>query len=396
MLWSVRSTRPNRLMMKIVAAPNAFKGCLSAQDAAIAMAEGVRRAVPDAQIVTCPVADGGDGLVAVVTDALGGTLVPFDVSDPLGERVTAPVCQTGDLVVLEMASASGLALVPPERRDPVAGSTRGTGELIRHALGLGAKRLIIGIGGSATTDGGIGMAHALGARFLDSDGTVLPPNGASLGAIRRIDLSGLDPRLKTVAIEVACDVDNPLFGPRGSAHTFGPQKGATPQQIAQLDAGLKNLAAVIQRDLGRDVASIPGAGAAGGMGAILIALFDMTLKPGAELVMAIVGLDRALDGADLVLTGEGSVDGQTLLGKAPAIVAAHAKAKGIPCFIIAGRKSGDLGPLRARGVEAVFSLCSGPISADEAMARAKPLLADAAEEATRAFVAGWRGGTQAR
>lgn len=383
-------------MMKIVAAPNAFKGCLSARDAAVAMAEGVCRAAPDAHIVTCPVADGGDGLVAVVTDALGGTLVPFAVSGPLGERVTAPVCQAGDLIAIEMALASGLALVPPDRRDAVAGSTLGTGELIRHALDLGAKRLIIGIGGSATTDGGIGMAHALGARFLDGDGAVLPPNGASLQSIRRIDLSGLDPRLKTVTIEAACDVDNPLFGPQGAAHIFGPQKGANPQQIARLDAGLRNFAAVIERDLGRDVAAVRGAGAAGGLGVALLAFLGVTLKPGAELVMTIVGLDRALDGADLVLTGEGSIDAQTLSGKAPAIVAAHAKANGIPCFMIAGRKSGDLGSLRALGVEAVFSLCSGPMSLDEAMAQAKPLLADATEEATRAFLAGWRGSTPPR
>lgn len=379
-------------MMKIVAAPNAFKGCLSARDAAIAMAEGVRRAAPDADIVACPVADGGDGLVAVVADALGGALIEFEVSGPLGARVAAPVCRAGDLVAIEMALASGLALVPPDRRDAVAASTIGTGELIRHALDLGARRLIIGIGGSATTDGGIGMAQALGARFFDGAGAPLPPNGASLPLIRRIDLSGLDPRLKTVTIEAACDVDNPLYGPQGAAQIFGPQKGASPQQVAFLDEGLRNLAAVIKRDLGRDVAAVRGAGAAGGLGAGLLAFLSTTLKPGAELVMAIIGLDRALDGADLVLTGEGSVDAQTAAGKAPAIVATHAKAKGVPCFIIAGRKSGDLEPLRALGVDAVFTL-SPPMSLDEAMARARPLLADTTEDAIRAFLADWRGGT---
>jgi glycerate kinase len=352
------------------------------------MAEGVRRAAPDADIVERPVADGGDGLVAVVGEACGGVLSRFEVSGPLGDRVSASICQAGDLVTIEMALASGLALVPPERRDAVAASTLGTGELILHALDLGAKKLVIGLGGSATTDGGMGMAQALGARFFDAAGTPLAPSGAALPLIERIDLSGLDPRLGTTIIEAACDVDNPLHGPRGAAFIFGPQKGATPDQVAFLDKGLRNLARLIKRDLRRDVASVPGAGAAGGLGASLLAFLGVTLKPGAELVMEIVGLDRALDGADLVLTGEGAVDAQTVFGKAPAIVAARAKAKDAACFIIAGRKSAGLDQLRALGVDAVFSLCPGPMSLDDAMAQARPLLADAAEDATRAFLAG--------
>jgi glycerate kinase len=381
---------PTTCSMKIVAAPNAFKGCLTARDAAAAMAAGARRAAPDAEIVELPVADGGDGLVAVIAAARGGVLRQCEVTGPLGDRVSASICQAGDLVTIEMALASGLALVPPERRDAVAASTLGTGELILHALDLGAKTLVIGLGGSATTDGGIGMAHALGARFFDAAGTPLDPSGAALPLIERIDLSGLDPRLDTTVLEAACDVDNPLYGPRGAASIFGPQKGATPDQVAFLDNGLRNLARVIKRDLGRDVASVPGAGAAGGLGASLLAFFGATLKPGAELVMEIVGLDRALEGADLVLTGEGAVDAQTVFGKAPAIVAARAKAKGAACFIIAGRKSADLGQLRALGADAVFSLCPGPMSLDDAMAQARPLLADAAEDATRAFLAGKR------
>lgn len=376
--------------MKIVAAPNAFKGCLTARDAATAMADGVRRAAPDADVVKVPVADGGDGLVAVVADALGGVLSQFEVSGPLGDRVSASVCQAGDLVTIEMALASGLALVPPDRRNAVAASTLGTGELILHALDLGARKLVIGLGGSATTDGGTGMAHALGARFFDAAGRPLAPNGASLPLIRHIDLSGLDPRLGATRIEAACDVNNPLYGPRGSAHVFGPQKGASPDQVAFLDHGLRNLAEVIKRDLGRDVATVPGAGAAGGLGAALLAFLGTTLKPGAELVMEIVGLDRALEGADLVLTGEGAVDAQTTCGKAPAIVAARAKMKGAACFIIAGRKSAGLERLRELGADAVFSLCPGPIGLDEAMAQVRPLLADTAEDATRAFLAGRR------
>jgi glycerate kinase len=290
-----------------------------------------------------------------------------------------------------MALASGLALVPRDRRDAVAASTLGTGELIRHALDLGAKKLAIGIGGSATTDGGMGMAHALGARFFDAAGAPLHPSGASLPLIRRIDLSSLDPRLGAVVIEVACDVDNPLHGPQGAAHIFGPQKGASPEEVAFLDDGLRNLAEVIEHDLSRKVASLLGSGAAGGLGAGLLAFLGATLRPGAELVMEIVGLDRALEGADLVLTGEGAVDAQTASGKAPAVVAAKAKAKGVACFVIAGRKSTGLGRLRELGADAVFSLCPGPIGLDEAIAQAGPLLADAAEDAVHAFVAGRRG-----
>ncbi len=374
--------------MKIVAAPNAFKGCLTAREAAAAMAKGLRRAAPGAEIVELPVADGGDGLVAVVHDALGGTLSTVEVTGPLGEKVEAAICRVGDLVAIEMALASGLALVPRERRDALTATTIGTGELIRHALDLGAKHLVIGIGGSATTDGGSGMAHALGARFLDEKGEPLSPSGAALQKIRRVDLSGLDARLAGIVVDVACDVDNPLHGPRGAAHIFGPQKGADAHQIRLLDDGLKNLAAVIERDLGIDVAGRPGAGAAGGLGAGLVAFLGATLKPGAELVLEIVGLDRALEGADLVITGEGAVDEQTASGKAPAVVASRAKAAGAACFAIGGRRTENLAALRSAGIDAVFSLCSGPMSLGEAMARAPELLSASSEEALRAFLAG--------
>jgi glycerate kinase len=374
--------------VKIVAAPNAFKGCLTAREAAAAMANGLRRAVPGAEIVEVPVADGGDGLVAVVHDALGGTLSNVAVTGPLGEKVEAAICRVGDLVAIEMALASGLALVPRERRDALAATTIGTGELIRHALDLGAKHLVIGIGGSATTDGGSGMAHALGARFLDEKGEPLSPSGAALQKIRGIDLSGLDARLAGIVVDVACDVDNPLHGPRGAAHIFGPQKGADAHQVRFLDDGLKNLAAIIERDLGVDVAGRPGAGAAGGLGAGLVAFLGATLKPGAELVLEIVGLDRALEGADLVVTGEGAVDEQTASGKAPAVVASRAKAAGVACFAVGGRRAESLAALHAAGIDAIFSLCPGPMSLDEAMARAPELLSASTEEAFRAFLAG--------
>jgi glycerate kinase len=289
-----------------------------------------------------------------------------------------------------MALASGLALVPPGRRDALAASTFGTGELIKHALDLGARKIIVGIGGSATTDGGTGAAHALGIRFFDENDRVIAPNGAALSRIRRIDVSGRDPRIAGVRIEAACDVDNPLYGPRGAACVFGPQKGATPEQVWQLDEGLKTLASVIERDLGVAVADMPGAGAAGGLGAGLKAFLGAELRRGSELVLDIVGLDRALENADLVLTGEGSMDEQTAAGKAPAVVAARARAHGSACIAITGRRVDRLDALHQTGIDAVFSLCSRPMSLETAMSEAASLITSATEEAVHAFVAGRR------
>lgn len=378
--------------MKIVVAPNAFKGCLTARAAAAAMSAGVARALPGAEIVRVPVADGGDGLVDVVREALGGAAIAVPVTGPLGERVEAVIChhaETG-LAAVEMALASGLALVPPDRRDALAASTFGTGELIARALELGVRKIIVGIGGSATTDGGTGMAQALGVRFFDENDRPLAPSGAALSRLRRIDMSGLDPRLAGVRIEAACDVDNPLYGPRGAACVFGPQKGATPAQVTQLDEGLRTFARVIERDLGVSVADMPGAGAAGGLGAGLKAFLGAALKPGSELVLDIVGLDQALDNADLVLTGEGAIDAQTAAGKAPAVVAARARARGCACIAIAGRRDDALEALHAIGIDAVFSLCSRPMTLETAMADAASLVTAATEEAVRAFLAGRR------
>jgi glycerate kinase len=378
--------------VKIVVAPNAFKGCLTARAAAAAMSAGVARALPTAEIVQVPVADGGDGLVEVVRTALGGDGVSVPVTGPLGERIEAQIChhRASGLVAIEMALASGLALVPAARRDALAASTVGTGELIARALDLGARKIIVGIGGSATTDGGTGMAHALGVRFFDAIGRAVVPNGAALAHIRSIDLSGRDPRLAGVRIEAACDVDNPLYGPRGAARVFGPQKGATAEQVEQLDAGLENLAAVIERDLGVAVGDLPGAGAAGGLGAGLKAFLGAELRRGSELVLDIVGLDRALENADLVLTGEGSMDEQTAAGKAPAVVAARARARGCACIAVTGRRVEALDALHAAGIDAVFSLCLRPMTLETAMSEAASLITAATEEAVRAFVAGRR------
>jgi glycerate kinase len=287
-----------------------------------------------------------------------------------------------------MALASGLALLPEQARDATATTTLGTGELMRAALDLGAGHIIVGLGGSATNDGGIGMAQALGWRFPDAAGRTVEPVGGRLADIARIDAAGKDPRLDRVRVEAVCDVDNPLIGPRGASRVYGPQKGATPGQVDALDAGLTHLAALVTRDLGLRVAELPGAGAAGGIGAGLVAFAGATLRPGAELVLDLLAFDRHLDGADLVLTAEGRIDHQTAHGKAPAAVAARARARGIPCIAIAGGVGDAIGALHDIGIDAVFSLCRGPMSLTAAQAKAEPLLADAAEQAVRAFLAG--------
>lgn len=373
--------------MKIVLAPNAFKGSMSAMQAALAMEQGVRAAFPAAQLCKVPVADGGDGLAEVLIDALGGEAHSITVSGPLGEPVRATLCnvQHLDLAAVEMAVASGLALLAPEMRDPTRTSTFGTGELIRAALDLGARRIVVGIGGSATNDGGVGMAAALGVRFLDADGATVPPVGGALGQIRRIDTSGLDPRLRGLCCEVICDVENPLVGPRGAAAVYGPQKGATPEQVGALDAGLAHLADRIAAELGLDVRDLPGAGAAGGLGAGLHAFLGAELRRGVDLVLDLVGLDSKLDGADLVIAAEGQIDFQTAFGKAPAGVAERARARGIPCIAIAGGIGEGIAKLHPIGIDAVFSLCSGPLSLEQAMVSGPALLSAATEQIARCF-----------
>lgn len=373
--------------MKIVLAPNALKGSLSATHAAQAMERGLRAAWPTAEVVRVPVADGGDGLVEVLIEALGGEALPLTVSGPLGEPVQASLCHVPSrhLAVIEMASASGLTLLAPERCDPTRTSTFGTGELIRAALDLGVQRIIVGIGGSATNDGGIGMAAALGVGFLDADGREVTPVGGALGQIWRVDTSGLDPRLQRVCCDVLCDVDNPLTGPRGAAAVYGPQKGATPEQVAALDAGLSHLAERLRADLGLDVSDLPGAGAAGGLGACLHAFLGAKLRRGVDLVLDLVGLEQALDGADLVITAEGRIDGQTAHGKAPAGVAERAKARNIPCIAIAGSIGEGAAALHALGIDALFSLCPAPMTLKQAMSQGSALLEAATEQVVRCF-----------
>lgn len=376
--------------MKIVTAPNAFKGSLTATEAAIAMEAGIKKILPDAEVVQVPVADGGDGLVDVAVEALDGEMLSLEVTGPRNSPVEANFCyvESMDLVTVEMALASGLALLPDDMQDPTLTTTFGTGELIKAGLDLGVSRINVGIGGSATNDGGIGMAQALGVRFLDKEGRELPGIGASLASIVKIDLSGLDPRIKETTVEAVCDVENPLYGPKGAAFVYGPQKGATPDQVEELDKGLQNLAERIHKDFGIDVANMPGAGAAGGLGGGLHAFLGAKLCKGIDLIFDLVGLPEKLSGADLALTGEGQIDFQTVFGKAPGGVGAAAKAQGIPCFAIAGSIGKELGDLHESGINAVFSLCPGPMTLEESMKLSKENITRVTEQAIRAFLAG--------
>lgn len=374
--------------MKIVIAPDSFKECLAAEDVAEAMARGVRTAAPRAEVVTVPMADGGEGTVRALVAATGGELRLARVAGPWGEPVDAEFGLLGDgkTAAIEMAAASGLPLVPRDRRDPTRTTTFGTGELISAALDAEAERLILGIGGSATVDGGAGMAQALGARLLDAAGEPLGRGGGALARLARIDVSAMDSRLADVRCEVACDVDNPLAGPRGAARVYGPQKGATPAMIEQLDEALAHFADIAERDLGVHVRDVPGAGAAGGLGAGLMAFLGARLVPGVELVINAVGLEEKLRDADLVLVGEGRMDEQTAYGKVPVGVARLAAAMGVPAVAIVGSLGEGFEAVRGEGIVACFCILDRPMSLEEAFERARDLLARAAEEVTRLFV----------
>lgn len=376
--------------MRIIAAPNAFKGSLDAVAAAAAMKKGIRSAMPRCDVVCVPVADGGDGLTEIMLHGMGGQRIEVSVSGPRMQPVSAPFCwiPARGLAVVEMARASGLALLPASEQDPTQTTTLGTGELIRAAMDRGATRIIVGIGGSATCDGGIGMAAALGYRFLDRAGQPVEPVGGSLNAVAAIDGRRRDPRIDQISVAVACDVTNPLTGPDGASTVYSPQKGATPDQVARLDAGLANLARVVHREMAIEIADIPGSGAAGGLGGGLVAFLGAELKPGIDLVIDVVGLRQKLDRADLVLTGEGRIDAQTSFNKAPAGVGRAAQAAGIPCLAICGAVGDGLADLRDSGIDAVFSICNEPMSLDDAIQQTPDLLAECTEQVVRAFLAG--------
>ncbi len=367
------------LVVRIVVAPDSFKGSLSADRAAQAIAAGIVRAVPGAEPVLRPVADGGEGTVAAALRA-GYAAREVRVTGPDGRPVAAVLALRGTTAVLELATAAGLGLL--DRPAPMTANTRGVGELVRHALDAGAQRIVLGIGGSATTDGGAGMLRALGLRLLDARGAEVPPGGVGLVQLDRIDAAGLDPRLAEVEFVVATDVDNPLTGPTGAAHVYGPQKGASPAQVPVLDAALGRFAAVLARDLGADVAATPGAGGAGGTAAGALAV-GARLVSGGGLVCDLVGLSEALDGATLVITGEGSLDEQTLHGKAPAEVALRARAAGVPCLALAGSVHLRPDRLAEAGFAAAYALSEVEPDLDRCLAEPERLLAELAARVVR-------------
>ena len=378
--------------MKITIAPDSFKGCLGALEAALAMEEGARRVFPEAEFAVVPMADGGEGTVRALVEATGGEFVSEEVADPLGRPIKATygILKDGLTAVMEMAAASGLPLLAPEERNPLLTSTLGTGQLIKAALDRGCRGMIIGIGGSATVDGGMGMAQALGARFLDEGGKPLGPEGDELARLDRIDLSGFDPRTRGTEVWVACDVDNPLLGPNGAAKVFGPQKGATPEMVATLEANLTRFAEVVKRDLGKDVTEFPGSGAAGGLGAGLAAFLEAKVQPGAEVVARAAGLEEKMKGSALVITGEGRIDRQTAHGKTVCGVAAIAKRMGVPVVAIAGSLGEGAEEVIHLGVDALADIIDGPMTLEEALAQARSLISDASERVCRLLAVGMR------
>ena len=387
---SVAAQLYNPLTMKIVIAPQAFKGALSGADAARAIAEGVARVDSSVETVLIPVADGGDGTVEALAGTSGGQIFSSQVTGPLGHPVNARwgVMGDGRTAVIEMAQASGLALVPPRQRDPRTTTSYGTGELMRDALEAGYERIVVGLGGSATNDGGAGMAQALGAKLLYHSGRDLRWGGMALRQLATIDISGLHNRLAASEVIAATDVNNPLCGPRGASAVYGPQKGASPETVKELDRGLSVYAKVLHRCLGRDVAEEPGAGAAGGMGAGLMAFANATLRSGIDLVCEALDFDRHLQGAHLVITGEGRIDSSTAFNKAPVGVARRAKAIGAQVLVLAGSLGPGYQDVYKHGIDAVVCIGDHPMSFRESLARTADLLTDAADRSMRLLLMG--------
>ncbi|ARU03801.1 glycerate kinase [Comamonas serinivorans] len=375
-----------RPALTVLVAPSGFKENLSAESVACHLARGVQQAMPDAEVLTAPLADGGEGFTQALVQATQGRLIPVRVTGPLGDSLPSFFGLLGNrhrTAVIEMAAAAGLRLVPRERRNPMLTTSRGVGELIRAALDAGAERILLGCGDSGVNDGGAGMAQALGARLLDAQGRELGPGGGELARLHRIDLSGLDPRLQQVQLDAAVNWHNVLLGPRGVARVFGPQKGATPAQVDQLDLAMTRWAEVIHRDLGQAIGQAPGAGASGGLGAGVAALLGGRLHPRFDIVMNDLQLDELLDRADLVITAEGSLDAQTPYGKVPAEVARRAKLRGLPVIALAGTLGPGADLNLAHGIDACASIVPGPCSLDEAMARSPHWLERAAADALR-------------
>jgi glycerate kinase len=376
--------------MNIVIAPDSFKGSLSAVAAADAIEQGIRAIVPAAELVRVPLADGGEGTAQALVDATGGRLVQQRVWGPLREPVEAFFGILGDDTtgVVETAAASGLALVPAERRDPRMTTTYGTGQLIAAAMDYGCTKVIVAVGGSATNDGGAGMAQALGARLTDDNGEQLGPGGAELARLAKVDVSNLDARVRTTEFYIATDVNNPLCGPQGASAVYGPQKGATPEMVRELDFALMRYATVIARDLKQEVADRPGAGAAWGLGAGLMAFLGAQPRMGIAVVLETVDFESYLEAADLIITGEGRIDSQTAYGKTLSGLGRLARRHNVPVIALAGAVHEEAERLAEIGIDAAISIVSAPMTEAEAMAQAGALLQDAAEKVMRLILTG--------
>lgn len=371
--------------MHVLLCPDSFKDALSAQDAADAMASGIQRALPDAHTQTCPMADGGEGSLEALIMATGAERRKATVQDALGRPATATWGWLADerTAYIELAEASGLQQLTPAERDARTTTTYGVGELFAEALDAGAEKALLLLGGSATNDAGAGMLAALGAKLLDADGNALKPGGAALAELKTLDISGLDPRLEKLQVEAAVDVDNPLLGERGATAVFGPQKGANPEAVKELDAALGHFADVSAKALGQDDRDMAGAGAAGGMGFAARAFMGAALKPGIEMIMEQAGMAERLAKADLVITGEGKLDGQSMSGKTPIGVSRAAKAAGKPVVVLAGALGDGWQACHDEGVTAAFALADGPITLEDAMTRTAELLTDRCDSIAR-------------
>ncbi len=373
--------------MKVVIAIDSFKGSMTSLQAGNAVKEGILRAVPTADVVVRPLADGGEGTVDALVDGLGGEKLTARVKGPLGEPVECAygILPDKGLSIMEMAGCCGLTLIPPEQRNPLHTTTYGLGELIRHAMDRGCRDFLIGIGGSATNDAGIGMLAALGFRFYTQNGESAGITGGALKTAERIDVSKADPRLSECRFRIACDVNNPLYGPQGAAYVYAPQKGATPEIVKELDEGLSHFAAVCSRALSAEFHHAPGAGAAGGLGYAFAAFLNADLTPGVELVLDAIQLEEDLKDADYAVTGEGRMDFQTAMGKAPIGVASLAKRHGVVAIAFAGATADDAAEVNNHGIDAYFAIPQGPLTLNEAMefTRATKNLSSRAEQVFR-------------
>lgn len=375
--------------MKIVAAPDSFKESLDAVGVAEAIEKGIRDVLPDAEVALLPIADGGEGTVDALVAAGNGKFIDTPVSGPLGEAIKARWGILADGTgVIEMAAASGLPLVPPDKRNPLLTSTLGTGQLLIAALDHGCRRIILGIGGSATNDGGAGVITALGAKLLDQHGKEIVPNARGLLNLASMDISGVDPRLAETKIEIACDVNNPLLGPRGASSIYGPQKGADDAMVKVLERALTKLAEVAKADFAKDIASFAGSGAAGGLAAGLSLIAPIELRPGIDLVLETIRFSEHLANADLAITAEGRIDTQSAMGKAVSGVANLAKRAGVPAFALCGTLGKDYQEVYKEGVRAVIPILDAPMTLEQAMADTPRLLREATARTIRIFLAG--------